>query len=103
MKEAATIATAIAPAIARNTRIGKYSLSRPSITSPRWRHRSQDATLGEPAVRTRCRRGRYRLDEGPGKPDTLRPTHPRIGRGPGSSGGSDRARTGDLRRDRPAL
>src|SRR5207249_3770480 len=103
MKEAATIATAIAPAMARNTRIGKYSLSRPSIMTLVGGIAAGARRLHEPVRKTHCRRGRYRLDEGPGKPDTLRPSHPRIGRGPRSSGGSDRARTGDLRRDRPAL
>src|SRR5207244_3127555 len=82
MNEAPTIATAIAPAIARNTRIGKYSLSRPSITTlVGGIARPGVRRLHEPVRKTPCRRGRYRSDEEPGKPDALRPTHPHIGRG----------------------
>src|ERR1700730_6697373 len=105
MKEAATIATAIAPAIARNTRIGKSSLSRPSITTLVGGIAAGARRLREPGRRTHCRRGRYRLDEAPGKPDTperltrASAAEPR----PRIDGGSDGARTRDLRRDRAAL
>src|ERR1700730_1767578 len=105
MKEAATIATAIAPAIARNTRIGKYSLSRPSITTLVGGIAAGTRRLREPVRRTHCRRGRYRSDEEPGKPDTperltrASAADPRTG----IDGGSDRGPPRALRRDRPAL
>src|SRR5437870_9696614 len=104
MNEAPTIATAIAPAIARNTRIGKYSLSRPSITTLV----GGIARPGCDACTSLCakhladavdiRRMRSQGNRMPS--DRLTRTsaaEPRI------DGGSDGARTRDLRRDRPAL
>ena len=92
----------MAPAMARKTRIGKYSRSRLSIGTARALKFAATRQSERKARLPPCRR--YGIDSALRKPDVapllLRRSVPLRA---GGGGGSDGARTRGLRRDRPAL